>query len=121
MKIYGVALLALCFLAGQILGTYLGDWLGTGGNVGGVGFGMLFLILLNDRFNLSRHYTTESKDGITFWSAMYIPVVIAMSATLNVKSALTGGGVALFAGIIGTSASMLLIPWLAKKFRTKSN
>ena len=52
---------------------------------------------------------------------MYIPVVIAMSATLNVKSALTGGWVALFAGIIGTSASMLLIPWLAKKFRTKSN
>jgi|GEM_PF-4558671 len=40
MKIYGVAILAGCYLAGQFIGEMLGSALGIGGNVGGVGFAM---------------------------------------------------------------------------------
>ena len=45
MLLRGVALLAACFVAGQILGETLGRFLGIQANVGGVGFAMLFLIL----------------------------------------------------------------------------
>lgn len=46
MVIYGVALLSACFLAGNFLGDILGALLHVKANVGGVGFAMLFLILL---------------------------------------------------------------------------
>ena len=42
MKIYGVALLAGCFLAGQLIGQALGYWIDVNGNVGGVAFSMIF-------------------------------------------------------------------------------
>lgn len=114
MKIYGVAFLAGCFLIGQVIGKYIGVALGIGGNVGGVGFGMLLLVLVNDRFYKKTAIHPETKNGVLFWSAMYIPVVIAMSSVLNVKAALSGGWVAVIAGILATSCCYLLIPALAK-------
>ena len=48
MKIYGVAILAACYFAGLVLGEMLGSLFGVKGNLGGVGFGMLFFILLTD-------------------------------------------------------------------------
>jgi malonate transporter MadL subunit len=45
---------------------------------------------------------------------MYIPVVVAMSATQNVKAALSGGWVAILAGILATIGCYLLIPVLSK-------
>ncbi len=114
MKIYGVALLAVCYLTGKILGQYLGIILGIGGNVGGVGIAMFLLILINERVKDSRPFMDENRQGIHFWSSMYIPVVIAMSSVLNVKAALSGGWVAVFAGIIATSACYLLIPSISK-------
>ena len=50
MKIYGVAILAACYLAGQLIVMYLGKLIGIGVNVGGVGFGMLLLIWANSQF-----------------------------------------------------------------------
>ena len=117
MKIYGVALLAGCYLAGQLIGNYLGVWLGIGGNVGGVGFGMLFLVLLNSKMNENSSFVTQTKDGIFFWTSMYIPIVIAMSATQNVKAALAGGWVAILAGILATSVCFLLIPSISKLYK----
>ena len=46
MTIYGVALLAFCFLAGKIMGTLLGALLGFNGDIGGVGFAMVLLMVL---------------------------------------------------------------------------
>ena len=117
MKIYGVALLAGCFLVGQLLGRYLGIAIGIGGNVGGVGFGMFLLILLNNKLNKGSEFENTTKDGVFFWSSMYIPIVIAMSATQNVKAALSGGWVAVLAGILATSVCFLLIPFLSKLTR----
>ena len=48
MIIYGVALLAFCYVVGQILGEFLGKLIGVNANVGGVSFAMLLLILLID-------------------------------------------------------------------------
>lgn len=49
MIIYGVALLAFCYLAGIYLGDILGVALGVKANVGGVGFAMLLLIILSNK------------------------------------------------------------------------
>ena len=110
MTIYGVALLAACYVVGQLAGEFLGKMLGIEANVGGVGFAMLLLIVLNDWLSkkspLAPDTVTPSRDeaigikgGISFWSQMYIPVIVAMSATQNVQKALSSGVVALCAGI----------------------
>ena len=114
MKIYGVSILAACFLAGHLLGDWLGRVFHLSGNLGGVGFAMLALILLHDRFNRKKMVTAETESGIRFWGSIYIPVVVAMSATQNVKAALSGGWVAILAGILGTVACLLLVPVFAK-------
>lgn len=51
MKIYGVAILSACYFAGLIIGELLGNMFGVKGNLGGVGFAMLFFILLTDWMN----------------------------------------------------------------------
>jgi malonate transporter MadL subunit len=116
MKIYGVAVLAACYLAGQILGEVLGDIFAFDGNIGGVGFGMLFLILLGDFMKQKNWIDTESESGVYFWSGMYIPVVVAMSSIQNVQAALSGGWVALVVGVVGTLFCFALIPLLSKLF-----
>jgi malonate transporter MadL subunit len=120
MKIYGVAILAACFLVGQLVGDFLGRSFHLAGNLGGVGFAMLLLIILHDRFSRQDIISHETESGIQFWGRIYIPVVVAMSATQNVKAALSGGGVALLAGILGTTACFLLVPVFAR-FTQRSN
>mgnify|MGYP003343543554 CR=1 FL=1 len=77
MKIYGVALLAGCFLVGHLIGDVLGQAFHLKGNLGGVGFAMLLLIFLHDRFKKNGVLKPETENGILFWSTMYIPVVVA--------------------------------------------
>jgi malonate transporter MadL subunit len=114
MKIYGVALLAGCYLLGKLLGDLLGLWIGVDGNVGGVGFAMALLILVNTYLQNRKLIDPHTESGLLFWSAMYIPIVVAMSATQNVTAALTGGWVALTVGVFVTLACFLLVPVLSK-------
>jgi len=110
MVIYGVALLSGCYLAGQIFGILLGNLLNINTNVGGVGFAMIFLILISDWSKKKGFLPKASEQGVAFWAAMYIPIVVAMSSIQNVVSALSGGIVAILAGILATGISMLLVP-----------
>lgn len=114
MKIYGVALLALCFLCGKILGNSLGVCLGIDGDIGGVGFAMLLLILLNAWMRKKNCMPPETESGVLFWSSMYIPIIVAMAATQNVKAAISGGPLALLVGLIATLACFYLVPFIAK-------
>ena len=99
MIIYGVALLAVCMLAGVIIGDFLGVLLGVKSNVGGVGIAMLLLICA--RLYMERHggMSKEGEFGVGFWGALYIPVVVAMAAQQNVVTALHGGPVAVLAAV----------------------
>jgi len=121
MKIYGVAILAGCYLVGKLLGDLLGILLDIDGNVGGVGFAMALLILVNTLWNRAQEMSTKTQEGILFWSGMYIPIVVAMSATQNVKAALTGGWVAVIVGIVCTFACFLLVPVISKIGREPEN
>ncbi len=99
MIIYGTALLAFCHLAGLFLGDLLGAAIGVKTNVGGVGIAMLLLIVLRIWLHRRGWLPKESEAGVTFWGAMYIPVVVAMAANQNVVAALKGGPVALLAAL----------------------
>ena len=99
MIIYGVALLAICTLAGVIMGDMLGVLLGVKSNVGGVGIAMMLLIVARLVMHKKGLLPEVTEAGVGYWGAMYIPVVVAMAAQQNVVTALHGGPVAVLAAI----------------------
>lgn len=115
MIIYGVALLAGCYMAGNIIGDVLGALLGVKANIGGVGFAMLLLIIISTWAIQKGYMKAPEEQGIKFWSAMYIPIVVAMSSIQNVAAALSGGVVAVLGGVLAVVIGFLLIPVLSKK------
>ena len=114
MIIRGVAILAGCFIIGQLIGETLGRLLHIDANVGGVGFAMLLLIVCNQWMEKNGLLSQDIEDGIMFWSKMYIPVIVAMSATQNVSAALSGGWVALLAGVVPVVVCFMLMPVFSK-------
>lgn len=120
MTIYGVTVLSACYIVGQLLGEGLGKMLGIEANVGGVGFAMLLLIVVSGWLEKKDLFTTPTQSGIQFWNQMYIPIIVAMSATQNVRLAVSSGFVALLAGIIPVVISFLTIPYLTRLFKKTS-
>ncbi|HRI20671.1 MAG TPA: malonate transporter subunit MadL [Panacibacter sp.] len=118
MIIYGVSLLAFCYVAGQILGDFLGKLIGVNANVGGVGFSMLLLMLLLDWARKKKYLDTTTGSGIQFWSQMYIPVIVAMAATQNVHAAVSSGLIAILAGIIPALICFFAIPFISRLSKT---
>ena len=114
MVIYGVALLAGCYLAGNFVGDVLGALLGINANIGGVGFAMLFLILITTWAIQKGYMKAPEEQGIKFWSAMYIPIVVAMSSIQNVAAALSGGVVAVGGAVLAVVIGYLAIPFFSK-------
>ena len=114
MIIFGVAILSICFLSGVFFGDLLGHILGIDANVGGVGFAMLILILLVEYFKKKDKLNKQTQEGLAFWSGMYIPIVIAMSAQQNVVAALDGGFLAIVAGVAVVVISWAVVPLLSK-------
>ena len=115
MVIYGVALLAGCYMAGNVIGDILGALLGVKANIGGVGFAMLFLIIISAWAQQKGIMKAPEEQGIKWWSAMYIPVVVAMSSIQNVAAALSGGVVAILGGLLAVAIGFLMIPVLSGK------
>lgn len=113
--IFGTAMISLCMLAGYIVGESIGMLLGIGTNVGGVGFSMVALLLLTDRMRKKGRLSQDIQRGIQFWKGMYIPVVVAMSASQDVVSAVTHGSVAVLAGIAAVGTVFLLMYFISRR------
>ncbi|MBW7995693.1 MAG: malonate transporter subunit MadL [Candidatus Glassbacteria bacterium] len=118
MIVYGVAILSGCMLVGLIVGEALGALIGVKANVGGVGISMILLILLSERYKDELNLKARTGRGIGFWSAMYIPVVVAMAAQQNVLAAITGGAVAVLAGSAAVVLSFVMVMLIGKFNRT---
>lgn len=114
MVIYGVALLSVCTLVGIFLGELLGKIIGIDANVGGIGFAIVLLLLITDNLKKKNKFHMKSQEGLKFWSAMYIPIVVAMAAQQNVVKALEGGPVAIFSALAAIILSYALVPILSK-------
>lgn len=114
MVIYGVAFLSVCLLVGLFVGDLLGVLIGVQANVGGVGIAMIIMILLSDRLRNAGRLSPLTEQGVLFWSAIYIPVVVAMAARQNVLGALEGGPAAILAGAGAVLVCLLLVPVLSR-------
>ena len=114
MVIYGVALLSFCMLVGVFVGDILGELIGVQANVGGVGIAMILLIILSNLSHQQFHLAAPTEKGINFWSAMYIPIVVAMAAKQNVIAAVSSGWMAIIAGVAAVAVSFAMIPLLDK-------
>ena len=114
MQFRGVALLAGCFIVGQLLGETLGRVIHIDANIGGVGFAMILLVLAQEWLAKHDNLTPQLSSGIQFWSNTYIPVIVAMSSIQNVRVAVSSGLLALLAGLIPVVVCLLLVPVLTK-------
>jgi malonate transporter MadL subunit len=101
-------------IAGLFVGELLGKLIGVQANVGGVGIAMLLMILLSDVLRRRGRLQPVSQRGVLFWSAIYIPIVVAMAAKQNVLAAVEGGPVALLAGALAVVVSCALVPVLSR-------
>jgi malonate transporter MadL subunit len=70
---------------------------------------MLLLIFSTDWLHRSGRMKPPTDEGIRFWGSVYIPVVVAMAATQNVRAALSGGVMATLAGALGVVACFALV------------
>lgn len=114
MVLYGTAALALCMLVGMLIGDVLGLAVGVDANVGGVGFAMVMLVLVSDWLRRKGLLPKPTEQGMLFWSAMYIPIVIAMASTQNVIEAVSGGPMAVLAGLAALAAGAALVPVISR-------
>jgi len=104
----------------MLIGEALGLALGVDANVGGVGIAMVLLVLASNSDRFRSLTAGESGLGISFWSAMYIPIVVAMAARQNVAGALDGGALAILAGSAAVVVSFALVPLISAIGRTDS-
>lgn len=108
--IYGVATLSACMLLGSLIGNVLGDVIGVGREIGSVGFAILLLVFITNS-KLSFVQKPAFIQGVTFWKTMFIPVVIAMTATQDAFHMLSSSIVAIVAGGAAVGVSFLML-WL---------
>lgn len=114
MVIYGTALLSICLLCGMAIGKLLGWAMGIDANVGGVGFAMLLLIFASAKLRQAGRLPVAAHQGVVFWSSIYIPIVVAMAASQNVRAAVSGGATAIVAGTLAVVFSFALVPLLSR-------
>ncbi|MGI9276594.1 MAG: malonate transporter subunit MadL [Endozoicomonas sp.] len=110
MAIYGTAILSACLLAGLVIGKGLGMLIGVEANVGGVGLAMLLLVFVCHQLQRTGFMAAPSQQGILFWSAIYIPVIVAMAASQNVLAAVRGSPAAIAAGVLTVGFCFILVP-----------
>jgi malonate transporter MadL subunit len=117
MPIYGTALLAACLLVGITVGKLIGALLGIDADIGGVGVAMILLILGSDWLQRRQLLPPPTESGIQFWGHIYVPIVVAMAASQNVRGALDGGVMAFLAGAVTVAVCFALVPVLARTGR----
>lgn len=114
MYIYGTGILALCHILGVLLGNYIGVLLGVDANIGGVAIAMILLIIAKEYLKKRNILSRDLQLGILYWSGMYIPIVVAMSAGQDVVAALSGGTVGLVVSVVSLGLTVWVIRVLNK-------
>lgn len=75
---------------------------------------MLLLVAVTGWLRRAEKLPKATQDGIAFWSGIYIPIVVAMAASLDVQSAVSGGLLAIVAGIGVVVLCLALVPLLTR-------
>ena len=107
--INGAAIISGCMLFGFFIGNIIGSLVGIDSNVGGEGFAMIMLLLITDRMESRGRMNDNISGGIKFWQSMYIPIVVAMTATQNVVEALDSGLLVILAGVSVVAVGFVIV------------
>jgi malonate transporter MadL subunit len=75
---------------------------------------MLLLVAATGWLRQSGRLPAATQDGIAFWSGIYIPIVVAMAASLDVRAAVSGGLLAAITGNATVAACLALVPALTR-------
>ena len=118
--IYGVAVLAACTILGKIAGSILGFELGTGSDLGGVGFGMLLLLYVTNSKRFEPIRTETFSRAINFCRSLFIPVVVAMTASQDVAGAMSCGAVAILSGLIPVLVAFVVLAIVSRLMKEHS-
>jgi malonate transporter MadL subunit len=116
MVFYGTALLAACLIAGLATGQLIGTALGVESDIGGVGIAMLLLIGSTTWLSRRGAWSASFQPGVQYWGDIYIPIVVAMAASQNVRGALVGGGLALAVGFASVAVAFVTVALLIRRF-----
>lgn len=116
MVFYGTALLAGCLITGLAIGQVIGSALGVESDIGGVGIAMLLLIGATTWLSRRGFWSPTAAPGVQYWGDVYIPIVVAMAASQNVRGALTGGALALAAGFASVAIAFATVALLIRRF-----
>ncbi len=116
MVFYGTALLAGCLFVGLAIGQVIGTALGVESDIGGVGIAMLLLIGSTSWLSRRGAWPPSAAPGIEYWGNVYIPIVVAMAASQNVRGALVGGGLAITAGFASVAIAFITVAVLIRRF-----
>lgn len=115
MEIYGLGLVGICMFLGSFIGRLIGKAVNINGDVGGVGFAILILILYTNYLEKKgRPLSEKTSNGIGLLNSLFIPIVVAMSMIQNVVAAFEGGLVPLLGGLLATMGGILLVPVMLK-------
>jgi len=114
MLIYGTALLGACLLVGRFLGGQIARLIGVDGDVGGVGIAMLLLVGATAVLRRCGRLDAQTSAGIGYWGGIYIPIVVAMAATLDVRAAAGGGPAAACAAVAVVATCFCLVPVIVR-------
>ena len=106
--------LSICLIVGLIAGKLIGLAIGVDANVGGVGIAMMLLIVIAGRLRSKGLLPQPTQSGVLFWSSIYIPIVVAMAASQNVRAAVSSGTVAIVAGVVVVVISFALVPVISR-------
>ena len=77
-------------------------------------FAMIMLVLVTAWLRTRGLFPKPTEQGVLFWSALYIPIVIAMASTQNVAEAIAGGPMAILAGVAALAGGAALVPVLSR-------
>jgi malonate transporter MadL subunit len=111
--IFGFGVVSFFYVIGQWIGMSIGAAIGVG-NVGGVAFAMMGVVLLSNTKLWKDRVDDRIKNGIEIASALYLPVIVAMVFSTDVAGAFVAGPVAIVAGATAIVSGLLLVTPIAK-------
>ncbi|MDZ4698394.1 MAG: malonate transporter subunit MadL, partial [Rhodothermales bacterium] len=58
----------------------------------------------------ARRLRPATDEGVLYWSAIYVPIIVAMAASQDVARAMSGGAAAIVAGVLVVAVAFALVP-----------
>lgn len=111
--VFGFAVVSFFYVLGKLIGMNIGAAIGVG-DVGGVAFAMMGVVLLANSKFWEFKVDERIKNGVVIASAIYLPVIVAMVFKTNVAGAFKAGPIAIVAGLAAIVTGLLLVTPISK-------